>query len=100
MDEKPMVIRPIDGEPVVIGAKPVHLRWVDGPVCGRRGYVLELDGQPMRGVQGLEVFGRAGGLCDVRFEMVAVSLDLDLKVDLHGQVIKMGDKRYRLIEED
>lgn len=100
MEKEPMVAWPLGGEPEVIGTEPVRLRWVDGPVCGRRGYVLEIDGKPVRGVRRLDVIGRAGDLCTVRVEIVAVALDLDLQADLDGQVIGIGGKRYRLVEED
>lgn len=69
-------------------------------MCGHRGSVLEIDGKPVRGVRRLDVIGGVGDLCTVRVELVAVALDLDLKADLDGQVIGIGGKRYRLVEED
>ena len=100
MQEEPIVVMPIGGEPLVLGAEMVRLRWVDGPACGRRGYVLELDGKPLKGVRRVDVIGRAGDLCNVRIELAAVALDLDLNAQLDGQVIGLGGKRYRLVEED
>jgi len=35
MQEEPIVVMPIGGEPLVLGAEMVRLRWVDGPL-GRR----------------------------------------------------------------